>query len=480
MLDDLLLSQLSLPMLCPITAAVDALAQAGGMEERGAIFTRHEVVEFILDLVGYTIDQPLHQKRLLEPSFGSGDFLLPAIDRLLLAWKNSPEQGQPPETLADAICAVEIHRDTFAKTHAAVVARLSGEGIPIRTATAIADRWLIHSDFLLVALPTPFDVVIGNPPYVRSELIPDVLMAEYRSRYTTIYDRADLYVPFIERSLRSLVPGGVLGFICADRWMKNRYGGPLRALVSSEFHLKVHVDMTDTPAFHADVIAYPAVTVITREKSGPTRIAHRPAIKSAILTPLAANLTAKCVPDAAVGVREILNVANGSDPWLLEPSGQMDLVRRLEGIFPLIEDTSCKVGIGVATGADHVYISKFDTLDVEDERKLPLVMTRDIASGKVQWRGYGVINPFRDDGGLVNLDNYLRLKRHLNERKTVLLARHIAQKTPGSWYRTIDRITPSLAKKPKLLIPDIKGKAQIVYEDGQFYPHHNLYYITAE
>ena len=79
--------------------------------------------------------------------------------------------------------------------------------------------------------------MIGNPPYVRQELIPDVLMAEYRARYRTIYDRADLYIPFIERSLTSLSPGGQLGFICADRWMKNKYGGPLRKLVSDRFHL---------------------------------------------------------------------------------------------------------------------------------------------------------------------------------------------------------------------------------------------------
>ena len=37
----------------------------------------------------------------------------------------------------------------------------------------------------------------------------------------------------------ALAEGGVLGFICADRWMKNRYGGPLRKLVSEQFHLKV-------------------------------------------------------------------------------------------------------------------------------------------------------------------------------------------------------------------------------------------------
>ena len=69
-----------------------------------------------------------------------------------------------------------------------------------------------------------------------------------------MFDRADIYIPFIERSLNLLEPAGALGFICADRWMKNRYGGPLRKLVADKFHLKTYIDMVDTPAFHADVI----------------------------------------------------------------------------------------------------------------------------------------------------------------------------------------------------------------------------------
>lgn len=58
--------------------------------------------------------------------------------------------------------------------------------------------------------------------------------------------------------------------------------------------------------------------------------------------------------------------------------------------------------------------------------------------------------------------------------------RHCAKKSPNNWYRTIDRITPSLAKQPKLLIPDIKGTAHIVFECGELYPHHNLYYVTSD
>ena len=55
-----------------LSDAVDQLSTVSEADARGAVFTRAEVVDFILDLVGYTDDQPLYTKRLLEPSFGGG------------------------------------------------------------------------------------------------------------------------------------------------------------------------------------------------------------------------------------------------------------------------------------------------------------------------------------------------------------------------------------------------------------------------
>ena len=463
-----------------VAAAIEKLSIAAGTESRGAIFTRPEVADFILDLAGYTGDQPLHDKRLLEPSFGGGDFLLPAIGRLLAAWSSSQHEKTVIEELGDAIRAVELHRKTFFITRTAVIERLKQEDIEEESAVALADRWLVQGDFLLAPLEGKFDFVVGNPPYVRQELIPAPLLAEYRGRYQTMYDRADIYIPFIERSLSVLASGGNLGFICADRWMKNRYGGPLRSLVADQFHMKIYVDMVDTPAFHSDVIAYPAITIISREAPGTTRIAHRPAIDRTALAILADALRARNLPKEAGLVRELARVTNGSEPWLLESSDQMALIRRLENQFPSLEEVGCKVGIGVATGADKAYIGDFDALDVEPDRKLPLVTTKDIVSGEVQWHGQGVINPFVEGGGLVDLQDYPRLRRYLEAQREVIASRHCAQKSPANWYRTIDRITPALASRPKLLIPDIKGEAHIVFEGGELYPHHNLYYVTSD
>ncbi|ELV7529318.1 Eco57I restriction-modification methylase domain-containing protein [Edwardsiella ictaluri] len=460
--------------------ATEMLATQGSTETRGAIFTRQEVVEFILTLSGYNIGISLHKMRFLEPSFGRGDFLLPAIRRLLKTWNSSTSEKSAFDDLKDSIRAVELHYETYAMTFAAVVSLLVSEGIGKDTATKLTHQWLIRGDFLLTPLEGKFDFVVGNPPYVRQELIPTPLLREYRRLYTTMYDRADLYVPFIERSLSLLSKGGVLGFICSDRWMKNKYGGPLRQLISQSFNLKTYIDMVDTAAFHTDVSTYPAITIISHAIAGKTRIAHRPKIDSNSLTKLAASLLLpKLADNADPSIREIANVTNGAEPWLLESADQIDLIRRLEKSFPLLEDTGCKVGIGVATGADRAFIGEGETLDVEADRIVPLVMTQDIVTGKVKWLGRCVINPFTDSGQLVNLSQYPKLKAYLEKHRSIIENRHCARKTPDRWYRTIDRITPSLTKEPKLLIPDIKGKGHVVFESGEFYPHHNLYYITS-
>ncbi|NJM38926.1 MAG: N-6 DNA methylase [Akkermansiaceae bacterium] len=446
--------------------------------ERGAIFTKTEVVDFMLDLIGYTVDRPLWKLRLLEPSFGGGDFLLIAIERLL---DSAARDKVNAEELRPCFRGVELHRASFESTSERIQRRLLAGGYTRANVDSLTQHWLSNADFLLEPFDSDFDFVIGNPPYVRQELIPAEMLAEYRQRYATLYDRADLYVPFMERSLQLLKNGGQMSFICSDRWMKNRYGGPLRRMISGGFTMRYYVDMVGTAAFQSDVVAYPSITVIERGKSGEkVRIAHQPEISANALSALCKTMKGK--PSGFNGkVAEAAAEPQEDDPWLLESDAQpsLELVRRLEAAFPILEESGCRVGIGVATGADKIYIAQFSELDVEEERKLPLVTTRDILSGSVKWRGLGVVNPFEESGALADFARYPRFAAYLLKHQEALLNRHCAQKSNGSWYRTIDRITPSLARQPKLLIPDIKGEANIVLDESGLYPHHNLYYITS-
>lgn len=463
------------------TAVVDAveMLSTSSSADRGAVFTKLPIVDFILDLSGYVATADLLGMRILEPSFGNGDFLFPIIDRLLeTVPQDSRAKSNTISQLANCIRGVELHQATFDETRQKLFAKLIASGFRKVDSNELIRSWLLAGDFLLSEFDEPFDMVVGNPPYLRQERIPEALLSEYRRRFSTIYDRADLYIPFIEHSLNQVAEGGKLCFICADRWMKNRYGGPLRKMVAESFRLTAYTSMTGIDAFHEEVTAYPAITLISREESGPTRVARVTRIDTPSLGKLAKKLTAKKFT-ASEDMQQMENVTKGSDPWLLESSTDLDIVRRLEALYPTLEEAGCKVGIGVATGADKVFIGPYASLDVENARKLPLAMTKDISSGVVDWKGFGIVNPYEVDGSLASLDDYPRFKRYLLARKTEITARHVAKKTPSSWYRTIDRIYPDLAGKPKLLIPDIKGEANVVYESGTLYPHHNLYYITA-
>ena len=119
-------------------------------------------------------------------------------------------------------------------------------------------------------------------------------------------------------------------------------------------------------------------------------------------------------------------------------------------------------------------------LDVEPERKLPLLTRADLKDNSVKWTGKYVLNPFAGDHpGLVDPDDFPKFKAYLEAHRTQIEGRHVAQKNPNSWFKTIDRIYPTLAKTPKLVIPDIQGDPQVAYDPGEYYPHHNLYYLTS-
>jgi adenine-specific DNA-methyltransferase len=158
-------------------------------------------------------------------------------------------------------------------------------------------------------------------------------------------------------------------------------------------------------------------------------------------------------------------------------AGAITLLRRLEERFPALE-TCAKVGIGVATGNDGVFITK-DTSLVERSRLLKLALVSDIFEGTMKWSGHYLVDPWNSDG-LVTLDKYPRLREYFEKHATALKKRHTAANKALGWYKTIDRVTHALTVTPKLYIADIKNLLDPVLDSGETYPHHNLYFIQSD
>jgi hypothetical protein len=138
----------------------------------------------------------------------------------------------------------------------------------------------------------------------------------------------------------------------------------------------------------------------------------------------------------------------------------------------------------VATGADRIFILKAPDPAIEADRQIPLALSADLSNQAIQWSGHVLLNPFAasDDGTLVDLGTHPGMRMYLHTHRDRLMSRHVARGRPHQWYRTIDRIWPTLQRRPKLLIPDIQpaGSAIVAYDQGSFYPHHNLYWVTSE
>lgn len=448
----------------------------------GAVFTQRWVVELILDLAGYTAERDLGGMVAVEPSCGSGAFLLAMVERLV---QSARAHERSLETLTEAIVAVDLLAENVTRSREAVGAALGEAGMDVCDAEEQACMWVRRGDFLLDPPPVEsVDFVIGNPPYIRLEAVAQERSAAYRRACATMGGRADVYIGFYEHGLLALRDEGTLAFICADRWMRNAYGASLRAMVGSGWAVETVVSMTGVDAFEEEVDAYPAITVLSRRPQvhGPLVVEAAPGFGSREAGAVAGLSGGGAIEQThkkrSYRAARLPGWFEGRSGWPHGSPDQIALIADLESRFPPLEDpaTGTRVGIGVATGADKVFVVK-DASVAEAERLLPLALPRDIAGGYVKWSGKYLVNPW-DDAGLVSLEDWPRMAAYLGTHRLLLSRRHTAQR--GRWHKTIDRVIEGLAERPKLYLPDFKEAIFPVLDEGDTYPHHNLYWVTSD
>lgn len=420
------------------------LRRSGG--QHGDVFTSPEVVSYMLDLVGYTADRDLSKTSILEPSCGEGEFVVEIIRRLLESSRRFVFDFS--SAFQSNVFAYDIDEAKIATCRSRIAEIASP--LPL-------DGNIRQADFLIADISS-FDIVVGNPPYIRYEQIPADLLSVYKQQFHTFHYRADLYILFFEKTLTHLNPGGRHCFVCSNRWLKNEYGKKLRGWIAHSFRVDSIVSLEKaTDAFQEDVLAYPAITLISKAKPGST-----------------------------FSFSELTSISQlGKDAGRLLPtpvstdwSSAFNRVQSDETLVT-IEEMGFMVGIGVATGADSIFIAKDLPSKVEKGLLLPALNARDMSGNRLQWSGQYLLNPYKPNGELISLEDYPQAAAYLISHREALQKRHIAKKNPAKWYKTIDRIVPSLKDTPKVLLPDVSGNQLIFVDDGRFYPQHNLYYITG-
>lgn len=254
----------------------------------------------------------------------------------------------------------------------------------------------------------------------------------------------------------NLKSGGVHCFICSNRWLKCEYGRKLRKLIAGSFHVSHIINLEKATPFQEDVSAYTNIVVINNSLN--TSGVH----------------VAECDDTKELErLKYIIKEQPYGDDWSnIFREAPADKLISIEGM-------GAKIGIGVATGATKIFIGHHLKGKIEDSLLIPAIDSSNLRGNKLIWDNKFLLNPYAVDKKLINLELYPKCKQYLEGYKGILNGRHIAKNNPANWYRTIDMIDRKLTSKPKILLPDMSGNNKIFIDEGQFYPLHNIYYITG-
>lgn len=442
-------------------------------EVTGEVFTRPEVVDYMLDGVRQCGKfKSLVGLRVLEPSCGDGAFVLPLIETWLV------EKPDFDSTDADSFLrACDISTGNIEKLRGAVRTRLVAAGCAGGRADVLLSRWFVCSDFLLHEFKEKFDIVIGNPPYIRFDDISTAKQKEYRALFSSFTERCDIYVPFFEKSLSLLSDKGVFSFICTNRFTKSSYGKQLRRLIADKYHVALYLNMEHTQPFVEEVLAYPAIYIIDRNRRRETY--------SATIDDAGTDTLNRVLMGGSKSELDVFKQwYKGDSPWISTDSRERETADRIAMTFPTITKSAegTEIGIGVASGADDIYINAQRIASIEPSCLLPLVASEDIHNGCISWDNRYLLNPYddNDDRRMRDLARYPLAAAYFDSHASKLKARYCARKHPRDWYRTLDRVKYTLLRSPKILIPDIQlGGNVALDESGSYYPHHNVYWITS-
>lgn len=390
---------------------------------RCGVYTKPAVVSRILDAIGWRAESDLSKAALLEPAAGDGAFVAEAARRLIASFVRHGHELKV-QSLKARILAFELHRREARRARVRVVRVLRDLGVHKLTAQSCAQVWIVNSDFLLANLPSDvFTHAVGNPPYVRWSKIPPKLKAKYNRRLARDVTGGDLFLPFLDRSLDLLRPGGQLGCLCSDRWRFMAFANGFRDKWLPRLKIKSEDRLPSKEAFEGRVDSYPTVLIASKRASTKA-------------------------------------VATVKRPG------------------KTLEELGCVIRVGPALGHTPAFVLEPNERDVEPKSLRPWVDGSEILEGAVAWGGRRVITMHGLDGKLLDLRKFPRLKKRLARHRTTLKRRSIVR-AGAEWYRTIDQVRADVWMRPKLLIPELAKIPRVAIDRSGAIPSHGVYAIFA-
>lgn len=376
---------------------------------------------------------------------------------------------------------------------------------------------IIHSDFLEVVTPKASndlfsadsthefaDVIIANPPYVRTQILGAEKSQQIAKRYN-LKGKIDLYYPFLIGMTNALKKGGIIGVITSNRYLTTKSGAEIRKFLLENYDIIEVVDLGDSKLFDAAVL--PAI-LIAKKKASKRQLAT-PCHFAKIYEDFAPEkketvYQVGTVYDIlgkeksgiyAVDDSRIFNYSVGllkhshvkTDIWQMTNEDENEWIEQIQKNTAFYIGDKFKVRVGIKSCADNVFLNEDwdkETVSPEDSLLKPLIsrenIERWICSTEERSK---VLYPHYSENGkrsVYDLSQFPKAKQYLNKHKTQLESRDYVIQAGRKWYEMWVPQNPELWKFPKLVFPDISVEALFSYDETGAIVNGNCYWIAAQ
>ena len=303
-----------------------------------------------------------------------------------------------------------------------------------------------------------FDVVIGNPPYVRAEIIAQKDMEYYRDNYKVHNPDGDLFSYFYEKGMNMLKTNGMFGFI-SNTFDKTTAGKTLRNYIQTNTKIEGYIDFTEVQIFEG-ATTYPIILLLSKEKEEKHTFVY---------TKIPKEMQGSVIISSAP-TKEIEQDGLDSDNWSFQSTEMSKVIRKITN-YESVRKQYGKCYYGVKTALNDAFIINEETKvllnkkDVKsDELIKPIYEGKDLQKWcNQQLQKYLICthNGY-DDVPAIDIDQYPAIKEYLGGFEPQLSKRYDKGNTP---YNLRNCAYQSLFYQPKIIWGNLQNSNKFSWDD---------------
>jgi hypothetical protein len=338
----------------------------------------------------------------------------------------------------------------------------------------------------IVVAERGFDVVIGNPPYVRIQTLPKDQVGFFSKSFVSATGNYDIYTLFVEQGLKLLKPGGVLGFILPHKFFQAAYGQGLRKLISDQNVLMEVVNFRDNQIFE-QASTYTCLLFLQKNRESTFKYSEVAKLEDPEKQ-LQIIREHEEYRDDHIRIGKIPKKQITEKPWSFSFGEEAALIEKIKSIGLPLGEVTDRIFQGLKTSADKIYIldvieRKTKTIkvhsphldrDIELEPNLlkPLIKGGQMQRYLIDETEKVIIFPYR---GLELLgSNYLKegfpkTWEYLTECRKYLEDREDGKMKGSRWYAYIYPKSLDKFDFQKIITPDIAVSASYCYDSKDKY-----------